>query len=107
MASRVQFMRVCWQRGETTSWDVAGASRKAGRRAATGPGRETGGRGETWACGELRAISSSRAAAREARCAARADAREREALDGPRSQAFVPKRIAHLRRDACALRKLR
>jgi hypothetical protein len=110
MASRVPFMSVCWQRGETAPWDGAGASgdtgrggerlhgRETGGRETRGRetggretrGRETGGRGEAGACVEPRSISSSRASAREARCAARADAR-----------------VPHPRRDACAARKPR
>ena len=113
MASRVQFMRVCWQRGETAPRGKAGASGETGRGGEGGrpgeggQGRETGGRCEAGACGGPRSISSSRASAREGRCAARADARERATLGGSRSQAFALNAIAHPRRDACAARKPR
>jgi len=132
MASRVQFMSVCRQRGETAPWDETGASGDAGREGERGQGRETGGRGtgrretgrretgrrdtgrretgrrgEARSCGEPRSIGSSRASAREARCVARAAARERSTLGGSRPKAFALNTIVYPRRDACAARKPR
>ena len=70
MASRVQFMRACWQRGEIAPWGVAGRRGDRGRVGETGQGCETGGCGETGARGEPRSISSSPHPRRDA-CAVR------------------------------------